>query len=1211
MPWPQPPEYVEAIQNLRTAFKDADIRAGRATLKSSGEPKLWTGNFAAVFEVQAAAKEQKWAVKCFTREVAGLQERYREIGDHLKNFPLPFMVGFDYAPESLLVGGHWYPFLKMDWVEGLRLDELIAQCFEGRWNYKGTLGQLCELWIKMARRLREAQVAHGDLQHGNVLLVPVPESKTFSLKLIDYDGLCVPALAEKPSGELGHPAYQHPQRLRDGGYGMEIDRFSHLLIYSSLRFLIAGGKALWDRFYDGDKLLFSCKDLEQPESSPVFEHAWNMVNPDCHMLAGHLILAAKGPLSEVPALDEVVLDGLPYVLSEAQEQEVRRLMLRHGRTPRPPLEDEPQTVEGFLDSITSTKQPEADDSQHASEDSSRSTTETPWWVAPPSPVAVTELPPVKERHVRIALARKQRGFRVLVSCGIAAALLLVAAIVRYAMNNSGIARYQSSNAQVQTVAAYGLRAELFRGDNFDQKVMERIDKQVDWLWGRNSPAPDLPIDHFSIRWTGWLKPPKTGGYRLMIINDDSSRLTIDDKVVLDDWHEHDPSSRHVSVYLSDQPHSIRMEYAHHQSGGALMSLRWLPAGTDVECVVPAECFFHDKAAADAALPPTRPPEPVTTSPDKAGTRGLCADFFEGLEFDRKVISRVDYQVDWLWGLDAPAPTVPANRFSARWRGFLQSPWPGRYKLAAIHDDGVRVWLDGQLILDDWRDTPAARTSAEVELTGQRQPIRIEYFQDGATALLSLRWVEPGRNDKTPVPAAAFSHDPGMLTETGPQRLTDWQTSAGLYLPRQWRKEGCFAEIHGAASVTFPRFPLSSCVIETELVMRDPKGLIGISSGEPGGTMWMSLGALWPDDLKQSRLRCRLFRSQPFGVNWWGDYTFDTNVPIPLKLVVCNGRRALVSGGKVVLGLAIAPPAGLHLSLSSGDHTECTIKTFRVRELTEADIKECGMTAANRGVTADPAAVAALEDRLMKARRECTESPAKGRSMLVPTTGSILRWIEPGEFDLGSPGERKQRVRLSKGYWIGQYNVTQAEWLKVMKTNPSRFQTSPLLPVHWISWRDAVEFCGELTRREAAAGRIPEGYEYRLPTEAEWEYACRAGRDLKMPLPAEAMWCPGADGAGPTLVGQFPPNAWGLYDMLGNVPQWCLDGWADYPENGPLVVNRFIPGRADRDSFVVRGGGWWDAGITILWRSRSPSIACDDRGMRLVLGRTIDAISGTH
>ena len=139
------------------------------------------------------------------------------------------MVDFEFVEPGIRAGGQWVPFLKMRWGEGLALNDFVGQHLDR----PKTLRTLLDLWVKLAARLRQAEVAHADLQHGNVLLVPRSGGR-LALKLIDYDGMHVPAVAGTRSGELGHPAYQHPQRLREGTYNAEVDRFSHLAIYTAV-----------------------------------------------------------------------------------------------------------------------------------------------------------------------------------------------------------------------------------------------------------------------------------------------------------------------------------------------------------------------------------------------------------------------------------------------------------------------------------------------------------------------------------------------------------------------------------------------------------------------------------------------------------------------------------------------------------------------------------------------------------------------------------------------------------------------------------------------------------------------------------------------------------------------------------------------------------------------------------------------------------------
>ena len=182
----------------------------------------------------------------------------------------------------------------MQWIEGLLLNQFVRENL----SRPALFDSLSGLWARMARRLRESGAAHGDLQHGNVLLVPRTQAAGLSLKLIDYDGMYVPALAGKPSGEVGHAAYQHPQRLRDGTYGVEIDRVPLLVIATALRCLAVGGEPLWERYDTGDNLLFRAVDLRAPGESPLFRELWQLADPLAHVLTARLALACQDPLEQ-------------------------------------------------------------------------------------------------------------------------------------------------------------------------------------------------------------------------------------------------------------------------------------------------------------------------------------------------------------------------------------------------------------------------------------------------------------------------------------------------------------------------------------------------------------------------------------------------------------------------------------------------------------------------------------------------------------------------------------------------------------------------------------------------------------------------------------------------------------------------------------------------------------------------------------------------
>jgi WD40 repeat protein len=300
-------DYNEAVQSPAVNFADPDLCQGKAVVNALGLPMPCAGNFADVYQV-CCPDGARWAVKCFTREVPGLRERYAAIGEHLARARLPFTVEFRYLEQGVRVRGQWYPVLKMEWVEGLLLNEFVR----GALDKPAALEALARIFVRLQRRLRAAHVAHGDLQHGNILLVLDAGTGSLALKLVDYDGMYVPALAQNRSGEVGHPAYQHPQRLREQSYGPEVDRFPLLVIYCALRALIAGGRALWDRYDNGDNLLFRQQDLEAPSKSALLYELLALGDPSVRFLAGRLIDGARKPLEQAPTLEELTAEaGLP------------------------------------------------------------------------------------------------------------------------------------------------------------------------------------------------------------------------------------------------------------------------------------------------------------------------------------------------------------------------------------------------------------------------------------------------------------------------------------------------------------------------------------------------------------------------------------------------------------------------------------------------------------------------------------------------------------------------------------------------------------------------------------------------------------------------------------------------------------------------------------------------------------------------------------
>jgi formylglycine-generating enzyme required for sulfatase activity len=249
---------------------------------------------------------------------------------------------------------------------------------------------------------------------------------------------------------------------------------------------------------------------------------------------------------------------------------------------------------------------------------------------------------------------------------------------------------------------------------------------------------------------------------------------------------------------------------------------------------------------------------------------------------------------------------------------------------------------------------------------------------------------------------------------------------------------------------------------------------------------------------------------------------------------------------------------------------------------------------------------------------------------IPDLNLDLVYIAPGDFLMGTPeqslivkwyylarekltkkpnpggGFDNERpvtwVTLTQPFWLGRTAVTQGQYQAVMGSNPSHFTTvGKDAPVEQLSWDDAMAFCMKLTEREKAAGRLPTGYAYTLPTEAQREYACRAGTEGPFAGDLDAMAWYGANSGGTTHpVGTKAPNAWGLYDVEGNVFEWCRDWYADKLPGGEVTNPLGPPSGSAR---VIRGGSW--NYVAALCRSafrlnREPAYRNFDVGFRLAL-----------
>ena len=293
---PRGDEYIIAVQNPRTAFGDAELKDCTAEVDRFAIPKPYSGGFTATFHLLNQSRE--WAVRCFTRSISDLQQRYAAIDRFLARNTESFLVGTFYLSQGIRISGQWYPIIKMQWVKGDTLNSFI----EKNIGNAGRLKKLIPEFVSMVRRLQQLTIAHGDLQHGNIL---VRDGKLF---LIDYDGMFLPKLSRLKTNEIGHVNYQHPGR-NASHYGPSIDRFSSIVIYLGLR-AISESPRLWTKYDDSENVLFRAGDFANAAGSPLVRElaALPALSSEVERFQG----VCKLPIDDVPDLETFISGGFRY-----------------------------------------------------------------------------------------------------------------------------------------------------------------------------------------------------------------------------------------------------------------------------------------------------------------------------------------------------------------------------------------------------------------------------------------------------------------------------------------------------------------------------------------------------------------------------------------------------------------------------------------------------------------------------------------------------------------------------------------------------------------------------------------------------------------------------------------------------------------------------------------------------------------------------------
>jgi formylglycine-generating enzyme required for sulfatase activity len=1102
MPWPMSQDYNEAVQDPAGSFADADLKAGEVATNALGLPLPRSGNFADVYEIRG--KNRSWAVKCFTRQIPGLRERYKEVSDYLKQNPLPFMVEFTYLEQGIRIRNAWYPILKMHWVEGFTLNEFVRNNLDK----PKILEVLWQIWVKLAARMRSSELAHGDLQHGNVLLVPGSKASSLAVKLVDYDGMCVPSLTLLKSIELGHPNYQHPQRLREGGYGLEIDRFAHLVTCTALRGLIVGGKRLWDKYDNGDNLLFKEVDLRQPGQSALFKELWTIPDAALHDLVGTLTVAAAGPLNQVPQLADVLADGRLKLLPAAQEQATTRLLGAGAivERPGPVLVPTPQRAAP----IRGAPAPVATPTDNAWESLDEFT-----------PIAT----PARPR------TQTNSGF-----VWIAAAILGVVVVgggLGFMLMNKNSPPDNSKLVEKPWKSHIGSK----------KKEEKKEEKQGE------KPATPVPVPDPVLRWQ-------------------------------------------FAKNAIDSIHGVEGEL----KGGAKVVNGWL--------------WLDGKKASMITKP-----MPVDLGPRTLEVWLTVGNLAQG---DSAVMQLADGRGWWdgiLYATKKRGNWYPGSSFnqrSATLDGPMEDAKPGELiHLVAVYraDNSITLYRNGKIYGIPF--TPSGPNSALQTykkgdaflifgsnggslqfFTGDIAEARVYDVPLNEDEIATLfRSARPKRSSApAEVPVGQFPTPTGDVLFLKKEELTQTdsrdrvkKTSYCKIVPQLLASKSIYCiDVTSSDFDPYVRLETQSGINVAEVAAGKGRAARIVYRTPGAGHYQIVVASNAPDQTGKYTLRLAFGRI--------GD------------LLENRGNRIAHVGPKERTQIVDEVEKELEFDKTRVTETDARLALRIVNNLQAVDAKLSAQVYQRFGAVlataTDPGARA-----IFKKSAEAKLPPRFTNSL-----GIEFALIPKGKSWLGGGGSKpgNLEVEIVNDFYLGVYEVTQKEWKLIMGNNPSAFskvarvsqKNQERFPVEQVSWDDAQIFLSKLNQREKQPGWV-----YRLPKEAEWEYACRGGpmtdkaesafhyyfeKSTNRLLPKQANFDFGKGLKRTCKVGSFKPNRLGLYDMHGNVWEWCDD-------EGPDPNNPKGPARR------TRGGSWGsDSGGLRADRRNAvpPSTRYPDHGLRV-------------
>ncbi len=1217
MNWPTAIDYHDAISSRERCFGDTDLKDARVIADEHGRPVAVSGDSSLVFEV--SSRDQRWAVKCFLRQSANARRRYDLLEQKSREDWIEPLAEFAYLDQGIRVGDAWYPVVKMKWIEGEPLHVHVARHLRDlAW-----LLVLARVWPNVLGNLRDLGLAHGDLAHENMLV-----DTCGSIRLVDYDAMFLPSLKGEPSPEWGHVNYQHPRRSEQG-YNERYDDFAALVIYASLRGLAADPR-LWGRFHSGDNLILSEQDFKDPAGSEVLKRLKQSPDLNVQGLASELEGACLASPEKVPAFGKIVshygpIRPAPSIVAAPGEERLKTVtqgssVRQSQKTPSCPGGEDKRsnaTARGsaahpglsytVLDlglrllwvngGIFTMGSPEAEPERDGDEGPPTTVAVSRGYWLGQYPVTEGEWEKLMGTNPSLVKGDSRRPVANVSWTDCQQFLAKLNKQERAAGRLPAGYEYRlPTEAEWEYACRAGTNTRFSFGDSDSQLGDHAWFSSNSWGQthpvGRKKPNPWGFHDLHGNVWE-WCSDCYADMLPGGSVVDPAGSVSGPNRVCRGGSWERGAQScrsanrfRYVSYYRCDH---LGFRLVLGTVPPTLVSQRLAPL---------VQSKKTPQAVAERPSPAISIKGPV---PPPAATRALPTT----IETHRGRLSKASATPKF----PSPESSLPQQPHTVTCLG-TSLLWvaPGTFLMGSPDTELGRDVLEGPqtrvtisqgywlgecpMTEGEWGELMKADRSARKR--DNRLPVRSVSWNDCQMFLQKLNATEraarrlpEGYEYRLPTSAEwEYACRAATTTRFG---FGDDESRLSKYAWYAANSENRQHPVHEKQPNAWGFYDMHGNVKEwcEDWIGPYPGGEHLDYSGPNTGSFKVLRGGSWSSHARNCR-------------------SANVDGHSPVHHYDSLGFRLAL--GRIRTG---TPAAGGTAPVSA---TESTLRESRTRP--DSPIQPKSPVLALRSTPSSPAPVA----RIARPIADTGASPQPGQLWTILDLGLPMRWVKPGRFTMGSPIDEADRmdaegpqtvVTISRGLWLGEHPVTQKEWEEVTGSNPSHFLGKRRRPVENVSWADCQQFLAILNKRERAEGRLPAEYEYRLPTEAEWEYACRAGAKTKFTFGddeaglAQYAWYKANSDGKTHPVAERKANEWNFFDMHGNVWEWCLDWHSPYP-GGSLVDYR---GPASGTSRINRGGAWGDDPRSCRSANRCwlvPDEKDDFLGFRLALGPAADA-----